>query len=108
MEVIINRRIGGFNLSEKAEELFYQVVKNNKTYGIDNFADFKSLIYYSVDSYKIRNNKELVRIVKELGEEANGWGCKLKIVNIPDDVDWIILEGDMGFEQVAEKFRTWE
>ncbi len=53
-----------------------------------------------------RNDPNLVRVVEELGDSANGNHAKLKVVEIPDDVEWQIEEYD-GTEWVAEKHRTW-
>jgi len=44
--------------------------------------------------------------VEELGEEANGHAAELKVVAIPDDVQWVISKVD-GVEQVSEVHRTW-
>jgi hypothetical protein len=44
--------------------------------------------------------------VQELGEAANGQYAKLKVVTIPDDVEWTIEEYD-GMEWIAEAHRTW-
>jgi hypothetical protein len=48
----------------------------------------------------------LIQVVEELGDGANGYFAKLKIVEIPDDVLWQIEEYD-GKEWVAEQHRTW-
>jgi len=54
-----------------------------------------------------RNDPLLLRVVKELGaKEASGGCALLKIITIPDDVEWEIEEYD-GLEHVAEKHRTW-
>jgi hypothetical protein len=45
-------------------------------------------------------------VFKELGDVANGFAADLKIVEIPDGVDWEIEEYD-GNEWVAEVHRTW-
>ena len=58
----------------------------------------------------IRDNRThslLIRVVEKLGEKANGRHSKLKVVDVPDDVEWSIEEYD-GIEWVAEKHRTWE
>jgi len=47
-----------------------------------------------------------VQMVEELGKKANGDYSKLRIVQIPDDVNWYIHEYD-GMEHVAEQHRTW-
>ncbi len=48
----------------------------------------------------------LVQTVEELGGEADGSCAKLRIVEIPDGVDWEINEYD-GMESVHEKHRSW-
>lgn len=53
-----------------------------------------------------RTDPFLIRIVEVMGDAANGMCAKLKIIEIPDDVDWEVSEYD-GFEHVAEKHRTW-
>lgn len=53
-----------------------------------------------------RDDPDLIEVVKELGDEANSVHSKLKIVEIPDDVEWTIEEYD-GVEWVAEKHKTW-
>lgn len=44
--------------------------------------------------------------MEQLGEAADGDYAELKVVEIPDDVQWIVEEYD-GAEWVAEKHRTW-
>ena len=53
-----------------------------------------------------RDDANLVRVVEALGEEADGRCAKLKIVEIPDNVEWVIDEYD-GFESVEESHRSW-
>jgi hypothetical protein len=53
-----------------------------------------------------RDDPHLIQVVEELGELADGRFAQLKIVEIPDDVEWQIDEYD-GLEWVAEKHRTW-
>jgi hypothetical protein len=48
----------------------------------------------------------LVKVVEDLGIESFGFAANLKIVEIPDDVDWEVMEYD-GMEHIAEKHRTW-
>jgi hypothetical protein len=89
MEVVINRKYGGFEISKEAEDLY-------KSYTGVSFSLFDFP----------RNDPTLIRVVKELGERANGNYSKLKIIEIPLDVDWEIQDYD-GIEWVAEKHRTW-
>ena len=85
MKVVINRCYGGFGLSEKAMKFL----------GIDSsWPDIA------------RNDSKLVECVEKLGEEANGMCAELKVVEIPDDVNWEIGEYD-GLEWVEEVHRRW-
>jgi hypothetical protein len=85
MKIVINKCYGGFGLSEKALEYI----------GIEND--------YTIN----RDDPRLIECVEKLGLEANSGYSELKIVEIPDDVEWIIQEYD-GIEWIAEKHRTWE
>lgn len=54
-----------------------------------------------------REDVNLVKTVELLKEKADGYCAKLKVVEIPDDVQYYIHEYD-GSEHVAENHRTWE
>jgi hypothetical protein len=90
MKIAINRCYGGFGLSEKALNLY-----NEKT---------KTEIDYSRDID--RADPILIEVLELLGDEANTRFSKLKIVEIPDGVEWEIAEYD-GYEHVGEKHRKW-
>lgn len=53
-----------------------------------------------------RHDLDVVRAVEELGDAASGRFAKLKIVEIPDGVEYEVDEYD-GMEHVAELHRTW-
>lgn len=53
-----------------------------------------------------RADPNLVKVVKELGKKANGKFADLKIVTIPDGVDFEIDKYD-GLESIHEKHRSW-
>lgn len=53
-----------------------------------------------------RHDPVLVQVVEEMGDKANGDHAELKVVEIPDDVNYIIEEYD-GLEHIAEQHRTW-
>lgn len=53
-----------------------------------------------------RDDQKLVQVVEELREAANGHAAALKVVVIPDDVNWVITKTDGG-ECVSEVHRTW-
>ena len=72
--------------------------------GMGRYKDSNALSW----SYRdiTRNDPVLVQVVEKLGKDANTRYSNLKIVEIPDDVEWTIDEYD-GAEWVAEKHRTW-
>lgn len=53
-----------------------------------------------------RTHPLLIRVVEELGKKANGRHARLKVVEIPDDVEYEIDEYD-GIETIHEKHRSW-
>ena len=89
MKVVINRCYGGFGLSEKAYE-YLDIPWDG----------------YGYICNEDRTNPKLVECVEKLGEDANGTFAELKVVEIPDDVEWTIEEHD-GLEWVSEKHRVW-
>jgi hypothetical protein len=62
--------------------------------------------YYLSPRDAQRDDPILVEIVKEMGAMSNGHYAELKVVEIPDDVEWVIEDYD-GSEWIAEKHRTW-
>ena len=55
---------------------------------------------------KDRTDPKLVQVVEELGSAASGGWAELKVIEIPDGIEWEILSND-GFETVHEKHRSW-
>lgn len=53
-----------------------------------------------------RSHPLIVRVVEELGAAANGPFAQLKIVEVPDGVEFEIENYD-GMEHIAEVHRTW-
>ncbi len=109
-KIVINASFGRFAISRKA-----MVRMQKKGYQVDEY-DVFNLQYKPThaedfgDIYgdKIpRDHPLLVEVVQFMGPElASGFGAYLKIVEIPDDVEWEINE-EKGREWVAEKHRTW-
>jgi len=94
MELVINNCYGGFSLSEA---------------GITRYLELKGMEWPNAGFYDRdipRDDPILIQVFKELGDAANGFAADLKIVEIPDGVDWEIEEYD-GNEWVAEVHRTW-
>ena len=113
VKIVINSDYGGFSLSEEAI-LAYGRKKGLNLVKDENTSWSVSIFYkgtvakenYFEDRAIPRNDPDLVTVVEDLGESANGFAATLKIVEIPEDVDWYVEEND-GREWVAEKHRTW-
>lgn len=91
-KIVINRCIGGFGLSKEALDLY------NELAGTD---------YDWYGQIKSRDCPHLVQVVEQLGsDKASDSYAKLKVVEVPDDIEWVIMDYD-GSEWVAEKHRTW-
>ena len=90
-QIVINCEHGGFGLSEVAQTRYRELA------GIP-LAEYR----WELD----RSDPHLVQTVLELGAAANAKYANLKVVTIPDDVEWQIDEYD-GNEWIAEVHRTW-
>lgn len=133
MKIVINARHGGFGLSAKATEQYLARKGKNVWWfktartpegGLDfdrveptDSPDRESCPFsytspgreegsYFASRDIPRDDPDLIAVVEQLGIEANGRFAELRVVEIPDDVDWEIAEYD-GSEWVAEKHRTW-
>ena len=53
-----------------------------------------------------RTDPVLIEVVEELGKEASGAGSDLRVVEIPDDMEWVIDKHD-GLEVLHQKVQTW-
>ena len=92
MKILINGCFGGFCLSDAALDEY----KSRKDITDESFW------YYDIP----RDCPVLIAMFEEQGTAMNGKFSDLKIVEIPDDVNWYIVEYD-GLEHVAERHRTW-
>jgi hypothetical protein len=136
MKIVINSCFGGFGLSEKAmmryaeikgitlypEKQFsittyYTVPKNQRTPELKdwraasseerkayNTAYKQESIY---DGDMSRTDPILIQVVEELGKEANGMFANLKVVEIPDGIEYEIDDYD-GQESIHEVHRSWD
>lgn len=93
-QIVINLQHGGFGLSDEAMELYQAFCRDANI----------TPEQYDIDIP--RDSDQLVSAVKVLGERADGRYAQLKVVTIPDDVEWSVMEYD-GTEWVAEAHRTW-
>jgi hypothetical protein len=90
MKVVINDCYGGFGLTDAALAEY----KDRKGITDPNF------YYYDIP----RDCPVLVEMVER--GDVDGTFSELKVVEIPDDVNWYIEEYD-GMEHIAERHRTW-
>jgi len=112
MKVIINTVHGGFGLSDNAIRRLFEL-KGWKC--VEKKLKYNVILFYkehiSNDSLFLeqdleRDDPDLVKVVEEMGKEADGRYAQLKIIDVPNDVKWHISEYD-GLERVAEDHRTW-
>lgn len=96
MKVVINKCYGGFGLSDKGMETYQEFCR----------ADGKQPKEYYWEI--VRNDPALVRTVETLGKEVNDSVSRLKVVEIPDGINWFVQEGAGGVEWVAEIHRVWD
>ena len=136
MKIAINIRHGGFGLSPAAVKR-YAELKGNTAYFFSASGEEKYVpitleqaeqdSWFTVftipnpkdidenelwDKHYIgrdynRSDKDLIQVVEELGEKANGDMASISIIEVPDDVKWHIDEYD-GVEWIAEDHRCWD
>ena len=131
MKVAINKCYGGFGLSYEAVMRYGELIGIKLYPYINEFNSNRYVLYsgtgkymwlcyftkpliddkYDNDSYFRendikRNDLNLIKVIEELGEKANGQHAKIKIVEIPDDIEWEIDEYD-GMETIHEIHASW-
>jgi hypothetical protein len=136
MEIIINNDYGGWGISNLALiELIKRKAKCIETFTPEKYygskarwdEDFKTrftevsngyyvndtycLVYkggmlYDVNTEKARTDKDLIDILKTMGKKAHGSLSLLKIVEIPDGINYEIDDYD-GVESIHEIHRSW-
>ena len=111
MEIVINKCFGGFELSRAALELLTE--KGTKTF--NSWEELKDnngiwILCSKTEHYSNyndqRTDKNLIEVVKLLGDASNGSCAELKVIEIPDGIDYDIGNYD-GMETVRETPRSW-
>ena len=135
-KVILNKCYGGFNVSKEGYMLYakkkgitlYQYKQNfdnrkfiyTKTnednifnhYFIKDIGDNIEITNEDYEKYSLylndqhREDPVLIEVVEELGEKASGRFGDLRVVEIPDDLDYVIDEYD-GIETLHQKVEEW-
>jgi len=132
MKLVVNRRFGGFGLSQKAYKQLIELgfpegpyIKEERdpetglfvrnaweekiiynTGEVDFFYDSEKYWATWFRSYENRNDPLLIQVVEKLGKEANGRCAELAVIEIPDDIEWGIEDYD-GIETVHEAHESW-
>lgn len=118
MKLVINSCYGGFSFSQDA----LKWLRDHGHTGVSDMTEaegyepnegtdaFMKLgggpLVLAWEAEEKRDDPLFVQVVKELQDNADGMCAELKIVEIPDGVEWEIKDYD-GIEWVAEKHRTW-
>ena len=124
MKVVINKCYGGFGLSEAAYEALRKrgwshayvagggPGKNGPdlyTYRGSGYESLNGTTHYNTDrisELEFRSHPDVVAVVEELGDAASGMLARLRVVEIPDGIEWEIDNYD-GIESVEEVHRSW-
>lgn len=121
--IVRNTCYGGYGVSVEAQRMLLErgckhihLEKYNRgltEMGLAEFCQDLGILQVGPDTwandthrYENRDCEVLVQVVRELGARANGSHADLEVVEIPDDVEWIISEYD-GAETIEEKHRSW-
>ena len=106
-----------YDYSEGIQDIYKKIGEPNDTrYFLHCFIkDMGDNVVISDDDYKkyslwlnrdYREDPTLIEVVEELGEKASSPYSNLRIVEIPDDLDYVIDDDD-GIETLHEKVREW-
>lgn len=110
MKVVINLCYGGFSLSREGV-LKGREISNDPSWGgpciVGDEYDPKTPVEFHSGHVNVaRTDPILIAVIEEFGHKADGACASLKIIEIPDDINWNIAEYD-GLEHIAEDHRTW-
>ena len=134
-KVILNKSYGGFEVSKEAYELYakkkglklFYYDRDGKTdkyrYAVDKgnlfvdifTKDFGNNVIISDENFEkyglylnsdYREDSILIEVVEELEEKASGCCGRLVVVEIPDDLDYVIDKYD-GIEILHQKVKEW-
>ena len=109
MKIVINNCYGGFSISKKAAEFMAEKGCEIAKEELEKYSKEKYWYGYGYSEKQHgydRTSPYLVEAVEVLGDEANGDCADLKVIEIPDNIDYYIGEYD-GIETVHESHRKW-
>ena len=124
-KIVVSKCFGGFGVSTQATLLLRELknttalseVMKGEWYTPSPRAESlgggefpKEINKYDFNAFCLdipRDDKDLISLIEKHGSEfVSGTHAQLEIVEIPNDVEWLVEEYD-GLEHVAEKHRTW-
>ena len=101
MKIAVNKCFGGFSVSKA---VYKELGLKWDGYGYLSNEDFD---IEDENYYKWRQHPKLIAAIEKIGDDkASGDLAKIRIVDIPDDVDWEIDDYD-GIESIHELHRSW-
>jgi hypothetical protein len=93
--------------NEKDEPFIIYYSKKKLTRNINKqYNNLDKKDYFSSRDFA-RDDPILIKVVESLGAAANDADAELKIVEIPDNVEWEVTEYD-GLEKIEEKHKIWD
>lgn len=106
MKVVLNKCYGGFSISELAAQMMAANGSEQAQKELSQRGCWHGYGYVDgMDGYD-RTDPLLVEAVEALGEDASGSLARLRVVEIPDGIEWEISEYD-GIETILEAHRSW-
>lgn len=120
MKIAINKCFGGFGLSDAVHKKLIElgvphyknwdeIPKNDEPYVVDSDSPSNTFgSYYSnFRADDKRTHPLLIQAIESVGiDKASGGLAKIKIVEIPDDIEYQIDDYD-GVESIHEIHRSW-
>lgn len=101
MKIVINKYYGGFGLSQS---VYAELGIKWDGYG---YLSNKDMGIESDNYMAYRQDPRLIAAIEKVGEDkASGELAKVRVVEIPDGIEWEIDEYD-GIETIREKHRSW-
>jgi len=134
MEIVINKRVGGFSLSFEQMEIFIkrknveffiysnppnESILKYKKYNIDEIDNInRDFFITTTDHGDVTCYDDIKDVFSEYNIDRNDLDlidivkenncANLSVIEIPDGVKWKIEEDEMGSERVVEEHRSWE
>ena len=121
-DIYHNKRIGGgeydrvkINHTSEIEDEYAKFLFFSKDESLGKKAEPYSFYWkeygkwslYADDHTIDRDDPILIELFLELGEKFNDNYESYKIVEIPDDVNWVVYSSDTGHEWIEEVTRKW-